>query len=750
MHNSLHIQKVLRTANGDPLCHLRRDPHRSVVLDSTAELRSGEFLLDPNWQIQINLPSEAKPVVRKDISDFLKLMRITVTEQASNVLSVSLNFSLPSRGCRLTFHANCIRIEGGDISGIWAGIALFEFEMRTRRGPILPLGVFEYTAAWDIQISQGPWMGNYSVPDFSPEYLSDDAFRLYAHYGVNSMMIYGDLLCYVNSRILPQLNCQDYEKNIEMLQDAAWRAARYGVRFTYVPVAPKLNPDHPVFKNHPDVRGAGIKKNGSLLHFLCSSSSKVLDFYEETFENMFRLVPQLAGLIAITFCESFYHCRIWDHITEKPCKTCSSIPLNKMIARLMQALECGVKKANPDAFTSMWIYWSKNNDRVEFFRELSPEIGLFHHIDKDHKLKKSGYTKAIWDYSVDYQGSTAEMLQLADCAHKEQRPLFVKTETSIGLETIQLPYVPAMQHLAQKWQNVRDLHPYGVHQSWLFFGMFGSRAEELGLWAAYLHDMAADEFLEKVSVRDFGRKATPHVLAAWKYMSMAVTHLPCLHLKYYYIGPSFLGPCHPLVPNADEQIPEVFYAYLFYLQEGEETFSVRQISQARSCMVMNDLPESSKEVGVIPNDSESDGWNLVADEYDTAAEYAHQSCRNLQRAVSVVDAEHDKQQLNEELYLTELIHRTFLTCANTVRFLYARKQWEKKGDAKLIEEMRQLARSERANAVAASVIYREQPWLDLKHRTDGHYHSCVQMIQTKVEWIDHFLTGSKLEGNINA
>ena len=61
--------------------------------------------------------------------------------------------------------------------------------MRTRRGPILPAGEFARTARWPRQVSQGPWGGNYSVPDFSPEYLSDDGFRLYAHYGVTSLQL---------------------------------------------------------------------------------------------------------------------------------------------------------------------------------------------------------------------------------------------------------------------------------------------------------------------------------------------------------------------------------------------------------------------------------------------------------------------------------------------------------------------------------------------------------------------------------
>ncbi len=126
------------------------------------------------------------------------------------------------------------------------GLAWLEWEMRTRRGPFLPTGTFTRHAAWPTQISQGPWGGNYSVPDFSPEYLSDDAFRLYAHYGVNSMMIYGDLLCYAQQHDPARAESRrTARRNLAMLGDAARRAARYGVQFSYVSVGPKLRPDHP-------------------------------------------------------------------------------------------------------------------------------------------------------------------------------------------------------------------------------------------------------------------------------------------------------------------------------------------------------------------------------------------------------------------------------------------------------------------------------------------------------------------------
>ena len=126
-------------------------------------------------------------------------------------------------------------------------------------------------------------------------------------------------------------------------------------------------------------------------------------------------------------------------------------------------------------------------------------------------------------------------------------------------------------------------------------------------------------------------------------MSRAVTHLPCLVLHSYYTGPSFLGPAHPLVPSDNEEVPEVFYAYLFYLQEGEETFSVKQIEQARKCLVMQTLPTSSRDVGVVPDDADSDGWDIVAEEYVAAARIVYQACNHLKTALLLTRTDVDKE-----------------------------------------------------------------------------------------------------------
>ena len=408
------------------------------------------------------------------------------------------------------------------------------------------------------------------------------------------------------------------------------------------------------------------------------------------------------------------------------------------MAKQVSAAVEGVRRANPEATVAVWPYSYFTGDRIELFEAMPKGITMFYTVEKDKMLQKDGYKKSIWDYSADCVGPNDDIPRMARRSRDTGIPLFVKTETGIGLEVFQFPYVPAMQRLAEKWQVVRAQAPAGVQQSWLFFGMFGSRAEELAVWAAY-SVKPADQFLREMAARDFGPDAVETVFKAWQSMSHAVGQIPCLTLTTYYVGPSFLGPCHPLVPKPGTSIPDVFSAHLFYLQEMEATFSVKQIDEAKLCLVMDALPDTVRAIGVVPDDSNSDGWNLVLRDYTRAAEEAAQGCSLLDSAVILSSTDADARNLTEERHLARLFACTLRACENTLRFLMARRDLEHTGDPKHHAEMRRVARIERENALVALPIYEACPWLDLSDRIDGRFSHCADMIQEKVRWIDEFL-----------
>ena len=734
--NSFAARSIFKKTNNDALRTERRDPHRCVARDPSSKPGPREINLEKGCVVACpKIEPHAASAIKSDFLDFLRRMGVSPEPAEAIHVVFSLNESLGVRNCRYECRPGKIAVEGGDFAGLWAGLAWLEWEMRTRRGPFLPVGSFERRAAWPIQISQGPWGSNYSVPDLSAEYLSDDGFRLYAHYGVNTMMIHGDLLCYTQSGILPELNHPDYQVHIDMMKDASERALRYGVRLSYHVEAPKLRADHPVFQHHPDILGTGFKASTGMVHVLCSSNELTMAFYEETFSSLFASVPELAGITLIPYSESFFHCRTWDDKVEHPCPRCFAKPHEASLAPLLNRIARAVRKSQPRAYVGVWLYSVLSRfDRQAMFSNLSRDIAVFHQIDKDCMYKKNGYTKNVWDYSVDYIGPSPDAVKLAGFAHQTDRQLIIKTETGIGLEVCQFPYVPAMRRLADKWQNVRNLKPFGVHQAWFFFGMFGSRAEELGFWAAYACNIERDDYLRRMAMRDFGPEAADDVISSWDFMSSAMGHIPCVCLPYYFQGPGFLGPAHPLIPKKGMPIPEIFD--VCSPKYSEETFYV---GEARTSMVMHTLPDSFWGI-VIPDREDQNPWAIILDEYRSAAADAEMALHHLQSAAGKTRTAADALQIKEELFLTELIWRTMLTCVNTVEFLRARRDYEQSGRLQSFSEMKRLAKMEKENALAAKPIYRQAPWLDLgEHYTDRKFSSSVGMIDIKLQIIDDFL-----------
>jgi hypothetical protein len=275
-----------------------------------------------------------------------------------------------------------------------------------------------------------------------------------------------------------------------------------------------------------------------------------------------------------------------------------------------------------------------------------------------------------------------------------------------------------------------------VHQSWLFFGMFGSRAEALGLWAAYAPNIRRGDYLLTLALRDFGPTAALKVLESWRHTSEAMGRLPFIQCPNYYIGPVYLGPCHPLAERRDAPMPPVFDGYLFYLQEFEETFSVKQIGETKTCMVMKELGNVSY---FIKPDEGRDPWEVAVADYARAKEHMHAAWTLLREAAPLAVTDADRLHLREESLLTELIYRNFRACENTIRFLQARDRHASTGDTAAKDAMRRIALDERENADGARHIFTDAPWLDLSKRTDGYFSPCSEMLATKIEMLDRFL-----------
>ncbi|MFX0098460.1 MAG: hypothetical protein ACFFCS_02690 [Candidatus Hodarchaeota archaeon] len=747
LHNSLLIQDFLKARNNNPLCKVRRDPHRLLSPSKNQVINDGDIKLAGTWTIQVRADVVGKEEIGNDLMDFLEKMGLEIEKSAMKEIEVMIVPSMEDRIFKISIKQEKINIQACCSRDLWAAVVYLEKEMTRRGGPILPAGEITKKPEWRVQISQAPWGANFLVPDLSEEYLSIDAFRLLAHYGINGMTIYGDMLCYVNSSILPELNALDYEKNIQTLRDASERASKYGVSFYYVVVSPKLDKDHPVFKTHPNARGSllGGDTGDKELHCLCSSDDESLSFHEEFTENLFTEVPLLGGVILIVGGESYYHCYM-NPATRLPrkktnCESCAKNDAETVVSRLVEFTARGVHKVKSSAPVLVWPYsahrWSKDPYQIELIESLPKDSSFHSEIDKDQWIKKDTYSKSIWDYSVDFTGPSDRIVEQASAVKENGLDLYIKSETALGLELIHLPYVPSIQRALEKWGNVHSLHPIGVLQSWMFFGMWGSRNEELGFWKCWHPEMSSDEIIHTIAERDFGEGA-PNVIKCWGHMSEAIGHLPCI--PPYFMGPFFLGPAHPLVFKESPEELSIFSGSLFYKQEHKESFSSEMIDNFEP-LYQDKLPASPASWGFIADDY-MHAWDAFMEELSKLVEYSAFALNDLKNIAPEHLESNQQARLNEELNTAEFLYRTFLCVFNSITFLRNKEEYNRSQKQEIHEEMKNIARSELENTIASKKMIADGPWLNLNLRVEGRFKSSTKMIEKKIQLLEEFLSKS--------
>ncbi|MBP1992081.1 hypothetical protein [Paenibacillus eucommiae] len=758
MHNSFLIRDRLLAANHSPMHRQRRNAHRWVYRDKGIHAASGEIELSEVWNVKGDLQVSGMKEAIEDFSEFLRIMEVDLSDDSEQ----TVEFLLASDGeeetlaFEISAEAGRILITATSIGGIWSSLVYLEKMMMQKKAPIVSAGIVCKQPRWNTQISQAPFGANFLVPDLSPEYLSDDAFRQLIHQGINAMTLYGDWLCYTRNESFPELNHADYDQNIATLRDAAQRAGKYGVKLYYVAVSPKLDSKHPVFQRSPQLRGSKIAGNmdkAQSIHCFCSSSEDSLALHEEVMENLFQEVPELGGLILIVGGESYYHCFMRPDLegtapgAKTDCPVCAGRKPEDVVNHLLKVTAEAVHRAQPQAAVMAWPYsafrWSSDEAQLELVQTLPDEVDWLNTIDKDQWAKKDGYHKLIWDYSVDYTGPADNLLAQINILQDKNSRLFVKSETAIGLEAFHIPYFPSMQRIAEKWSHVRDTQPSGVLQAWMFFGMWGSRAEEIGWWMNWMPELDAANIVRMLAERDFGKHAEG-MIAAWANMSESAGRYP--FIPPYFSGPEFIGPAHPLLlrQRADE-LPE-FIAELYFLQEMEETFS-ESIRMARHSVVHSQLFDLK---GMMRLEAGTDYWEVALREFDKAAYYAGEAVKQYEAiAAAGVQEGVPGELFREEQVLSEFVYRTLVTTRNTYHFLHLKeriKAGEAAGQKELKKQMLAIARAELDNAKRAEPLYAEAPWLDLALRFEGLFPSSPMMLKKKIELLQEDLTF--LEGEL--
>jgi hypothetical protein len=501
--------------------------------DPLAELMSGHFVDFMQRRMGVSLKTQRRP--RADLADRV--------EHAIVLLGAGGGDPAVAESYTLTVTPGEIRLAGLDPEGLRDGIVKLIDLIGFREAPILAVGQQVYRPQIPLRF------GAHGSP-------RDNVLM-----GYNALVVPANLFAVSNSQAIPELADRQRPGTLQAALQTAKEARRYGM-ITYINLESSrgLTRDDPVFKAHPDIRGA-LTLFGTVL---CTQHPLVKRYLSETVEGILRADPQLGGVFFIVGGEGFYHCftrpkGVANGHTN--CPRCEALGAETVVANLCNYIAQAARRVNPNAQVIAWLYsaqvWSADPAQVGFIQLLKPGTAIITDVVKgEWMVKPNGLKKKLWDYSIDLIGPSQRVRQQIQACRLAGIPIYLLTMCEDTVEYPDLPHIPCLDRWVDRGEVMAACGASGVMGG--HFGAYdASSASEVykHLWWDPAPDKEA--FLQRFAARLAGAKAGPHLRKAWKYASDAFDFSP--QIGNYYLGPHYLGPAHPMCADPEAQLPEAFY-----------------------------------------------------------------------------------------------------------------------------------------------------------------------------------------------
>lgn len=223
----------------------------------------------------------------------------------------------------------------------------------------------------------------------------------------------------------------------------------------------------------------------------------------------------------------------------------------------IRCIERAVHKVKPDATilfsTYNWGY-APLKLRQNFLRNFPKKVVLSVCFEIFSKRSLEGLHTPVMDYTISADEPGYYFRSECAEAHKQGIELNGNVNTAgIAWDFGCVPLVPAPEKILKRDLALREAKKkwnVASHYATHHFGWWNSVAADLGKWTSW-EDLEPDydELLTKVAIRDYGKKAAPHVRAAWKLWSEAMDHYTASNEDQY--GPWRVGAAYPFIfqPN---------------------------------------------------------------------------------------------------------------------------------------------------------------------------------------------------------
>lgn len=338
---------------------------------------------------------------------------------------------------------------------------------------------------------------------------------------------------------------ENWEKRLENLQKLVSKAKEKGIGI-YLYLNEPRNQTPAFFRKYPQLKGAG--------NSLCTSIPEVQQYLSDSIATITERVPGLAGFFSITASENPTNC--WSHGKGNECPRCSVPGPGKVIAALNTIYENAIsrgfdnyKKKNQQAINSKpprliaWDWGWKDNWAEAIIPDLPKNMAIMSVSEWNLNIERGGIQSKVGEYSISGIGPGPRATRHWQIARQHGLQAIAKIQAGNTWEIAAVPYIPALENVANHVANLRKAGVDGLMLGWTLGGYPSPNLEVVALLGSN-PDMTPVEAMQKVAVNRYGI-AGNEVVKAWRQFSKAFSQFP-YHIGVVYNAPLQSGPSNLL------------------------------------------------------------------------------------------------------------------------------------------------------------------------------------------------------------
>lgn len=666
----------------DSLC----SPVRHPPIATTRNPGDGEVCLTPAWGIAPPGPgsgpaSFAIERFRRFLSDSFSL-DLTAAESpppASSVL-LTLDSALQGRpeSHRIHVTENRVEVIAADEQGIVQGLERLKSRMKERRAPILRMGKEKRdTQFWPRFLHS--YFGLYGDPLMDPDHdpFPKGYLERLLEMGVNGLWLQGVLWTLAPSPRFPEFG-EGWQTRVESLNRMAETLAQFGMGLWLYLNEPRAMPDS-FFEQRPELAGVRIPSFGTAL---CTSAQPVQEYLLGAAEHLGATVPGLAGVYTISGSENLTHC--YSRTPEADCVRCGKRPRAEIYAEVNHLLREGLRRGNPDAHFIAWDWGWPDEDIPDILAGLPGDVTVQSVSEWGIPIRRGGIDAAIGEYALSVDPPGPRATRTWQLAGKKGLSRGAKIQINTTWELGSVPYLPAESTLANHMERLREAGIGSLMLGWTLGGC-PSPHHEVAKQFYFDEHVTAEESLDRLARRRFGKAAGKFVIACWSEIREALFQYPH-SVNVLYDSPTNSGAACPLY---------------------EEPTGYRA--------TMIGLPYDDIASWCPPYPPQ-----ILADQFASVARGAKQALQKLEGAIG---PEAGSSELDEEIRMIRTMQCVYQSTANQCRFVLLRDELQDPGRSRASREILDELETVLKNEINVARLQRAQAEADSRigFEASNHY-----------------------------